>query len=113
MSNAQTRLDIADACSTVTGLTGYPKRPTSIKSGDCWPQWGGSDRATATAFEETWRVLVALPGDEETADEWADNYQADLIDALSPVLYIDRFEPAVIDMSGNSTPALLITGRSE
>jgi hypothetical protein len=113
MTNTQTRLDIAAACTTVTGLTGYPKRPLSIKPGDCWPQWGGSDRVQARAFEETWRVLIALPGDEVTADEWADTYQGDLINALSPVLYIDRIEPALIPMSGSDTPAVMITGRTE
>lgn len=113
MSNGDTRIAIAHALDGVTGVNGYPVRPKAFKAGDAWPQWGGSERADGRAFLETWRVLIVLPSDETTADTFADEKQAQLVNALSPIIYIDSFAPANLAGDGGDILALLITGRCE
>jgi hypothetical protein len=113
MSNADTRAAIAAAISTVDGLTGYVKRPTAMKPGDGWPQWRGAARADGFGFLETWAVLVVLPDNETTADEWADSHGYALATALEPVMFVESIAPATIPASGNDIYALMITGRTE
>lgn len=114
MSNAQTRLDIAAALSTVTGINGHPARPSALNEGDAWPQWGGSEYAGGHAYTNAWRVLVVLPqADDITADAFVDAHGAALVDALRPVMFVDSFVPAEIPAGSGVLYALLITGRSE
>lgn len=114
MSNADTRQDIADAMSTVDGITGHASRPSALNTGDAWPQWRGADRAGGHAFTNTWNVLVVLPSaDDVSADAFADEYGEALIDALRPVLYVDSFTPATTPSEAGDVYALLLTGRSE
>lgn len=108
-----TRDAIASAVSTVEGLTGYRRRPKAPKVGDAWPLWRGSERSDGWAFVQTWMVVVVLPGDEATADEWADQYGAPLFEALEPVMFVDKIEPAAIAASSTDMYALQITGRTE
>jgi hypothetical protein len=113
MSNADTREVIAEAVSTVDGLHGYVKRPTSSRPGDAWPQWSGAERADGALFVNAWRVYIVLPSDESAADEWADQYGDLLADALAPVMFVDAITPAAIPITGGELLALMITGRSE
>jgi hypothetical protein len=114
VNNADMRAALAAAVSSVDGLTGYPKRPDAVSAGDGWPRWRGATLGDERiAFTNTWVVVVALPGDEDTADEWADLYGPALFVALSPLLFIDAIEPALLPMSANDTYALQITGISE
>lgn len=113
MSNDATRAAIAAALSTVSGVTGYPRRPTVFKGGDGWPQWGGSERDAGQSWIETWRVLVILPSGEQSADVFADTHQFALINALRPVLFIDSFAPVNVPGEAGEFLALLIIGRCE
>jgi hypothetical protein len=113
VSNADTRLAIAAAVSTVTNHTGYARRPTVPKPGDAWPQWRGNERADGFAFVESWAVLIMLPSEEVSADEWADTYGEQLLAALEPVMFVDQLQPAVFKLSNNDAYALMITGRTE
>lgn len=113
MSNADTRQAIADALSTVTGVTGYPANPGTPTVGDGWPQWRGGV-PHAGALENTWNVLIVLPQDDETsADSFADSHGEALLEALRPHLFVDSIAPAEIPSGGGNLYALLITGRSE
>lgn len=114
MSNAQTRLDIAAALSSVAGVTGHTVRPSTLNEGDAWPQWRGSAHAGGHSYESTWAVLIVLPqADDVTADSFADSHGAALLDALRPVLFVDSIAPATIDTEPGQLYALLITGRAE
>lgn len=113
MTNAEMRTAIAAAVSTIDGLTGYTKRPDSINVGDVWPRWRGTARGDDRMFVNTWVVVVALPGDEDTADDWVDLYGPALFTALQPLLYITAFDPAVLPMTGTDSLALQITGTTE
>lgn len=113
MSNDTTRTALAAALSTVSGVTGYPRRPTTIRSGDAWPQWAGSQHDGGQGFVETWNVLIVLPPDEAGADTFADAKQALLIAALRSVMFVDSFAPATLATEAGDVYALLISGRSE
>jgi hypothetical protein len=114
MSNATKRTDIAAAVSTIDGLRGFAKQPTSPNTGDAWPQWSGGERADGAMFVNSWRVYVILPSDDTTADEWADLYGDLLAEALEPVMFVEAITPARLAVTGTGDLlALMITGRSE
>lgn len=112
MNNAQVRTAIAEAIGTVQPIRGYRVRPAVPRPGDAWPQWRGSERGDGF-FVNAWAVLIVLPPDEETADEWADLYGDALADALQPVFFVDSFAPSVMKLDNEDALALLITGRVE
>lgn len=112
MSNADTRQAIADALSTVSGVTGYPARPDALNEGDGWPQWRGAT-PQAYAFENTWAVLVILPAGEVSADAFADSHGEALVEALRPVMFVDQIAPATLDTEAGQMYALMLSGRSE
>lgn len=113
MSLVGDRAAIAAALTTAPDVTGYAYRPTTPRPGDAWPLLGALDRADGLAFYVTWRVLVFLPQDERAASEWIDAHQEALVDALEPVGYVDRIEPALVNASGTDQLALQITMRGE
>lgn len=116
MSNADVRQAIADAVSTVSGLTGYAQRPPSAREGDAWPQWRGGERAAGREFLQTWAVMLLLPQSQEVlADEWADRYGPDLVDALqgADALFVTRIDPATVRLETGDAYALMITGVRE
>lgn len=107
-----TRLEIATALGTVDTVTGSEFRPSVLRAGNAWAQIASHDRADGF-FAATWSIYVALPADERAASVWFDEHIQDLRDALAPVVYIDRDEPAVISTDAGDIFALLITARSE
>lgn len=114
MSNAETRQEIADALSAVSGISGHTSKPSAPNEGDAWPQWRGSERAGGRAFTQNWVVLIVLPQtDDITADAYADSHGQALLDALRPVMSVDSLNPATISTDAGDMYALLITGRSE
>lgn len=114
MSNADVRQEIADAVSTISGLTGYARRPAAAREGDAWPQWRGAERADGQAVLQTWVVLILLPqSNESLADEWADRYGPELMDALREALFVTRLDPATVRLENNDAYALMITGVRE
>jgi hypothetical protein len=113
MGNAEVRAQIAQEVSTVSGVTGYVHRPSAVKVGDAWPQWRGGERVDGMGFMETWVVYVVVPGDEDSADDYADTIGYPVLQALRPVLYADAIVPAQIQTSAGPMLALMITGRSE
>lgn len=113
MSLVGDRAAIAAALSGATGVTGYEYRPTTPRPGDAWPLLGAMERADGLSFYVTWRVLVLLPQNEQAASEWMDAHTEDLVDALEPLGFVDRLEPAVITANSADQYALQITMRSE
>jgi len=107
------RAEIVAALNGISGVAAYEFRPTTPRPGDAWPLLGPLERDEGRSFLITWRVFVFLPQDERAASIWIDAAFDDLIDALSPVVYVDRVEPFLIPTGGAEQFALLITSRSE
>lgn len=113
MSLAGKRQEFADALSTVDDVTGYPYRPGEPRPGDAWPRWGGNTIAEDNIqFTNGWQVIVYLPQDERAADEWIDEHDQALYDAIQPVAHIEGFAPANLSPAG-TVYGLLISTRSE
>ncbi len=114
MSNADTRVEIATALSTVAGINGHRVRPSTLNDGDAWPQWRGAI-PRAHAYLNTWAIMIVMPqSDDIAADQFADDHLADLLDALREVIFVDSIEPAVLNAGQQGDMyALMITGRSE
>lgn len=113
MSLESSRAEIANALSTVAGITGYQKRPNPPVEGDAWPLWSGSDRADGSAFLPTWSVRILVPQDEAAATDWWDDHRDAVLDALRPVLYVQRVAPAAIAASGSDLLIIEISGITE
>lgn len=107
-----TRQDIADALSTVTGITGSASRPTVVAEGAAWPQVASHDRDDGY-FMTTWSVYVVMPADDQAAADTYDSSIATLRAALHAVVYVDRDEPVLIPTESGDIFAILITARSE
>lgn len=115
MDLAGDRAALAAALSNAPGVTGYQFRPGTkqLQAGDAWPLLGVMDRGPGLVFEATWRVLVALPTGPKEASEWVDAHTEDIVDALTPVAFVDRIEPVTIPDGDTDRYALQFTVRSE
>lgn len=120
MSLAERRESLAEALSAVAGITGYPYRPSTPKSGDAWPVMGRAERVVADNFAVSWSVLVMLPQDERSANDFIESKSLEIIDSLEDTgaAFVDSFGPAFADIpsgSGNTsvTRVLELTTRSE
>jgi hypothetical protein len=106
------RDDLAAVLSTVDGVKGYPKAPAAWNTGDGWPLWSGANRwEDSGLFVDTWRIMIVLPSEEGAADAWIDAHLQALVDAISPVAFIDSMVPALAQASGNDIYRLQITVR--
>ncbi|MFC6156150.1 hypothetical protein [Kribbella jiaozuonensis] len=110
MSFLATRQALADAASTVPGVKGYTTKPNTVSPGDAWPLIGSIERGPAYAFQVTWRVLVILSGNEDTAIEQLDELTDPLFAAINPVAFVDR---ADLTKTDGDLFAISITCRSE
>lgn len=108
-----TRQAIAEALSTVDGVTGYAKRPTVLGEGVAWPLVQRLDRGPGQAFQTTWRVIVLLSGDELTAYDQLDEFAVTVPDALRAVLYVDSITPYAITTDAGDLFGFELTARSE
>lgn len=113
--NATTRTALAAALSTVDGVTGYERQPSTLKPGTAWPNWGGGNRDDESmGFLETWRITIVCPqGTTDAADAYVDSHGEQLIAALQTIMFVDSYAPARLDTEAGPMYALVITGRSE
>jgi hypothetical protein len=113
------KTDIAAAVSAVDGVTGYLYAPTVWKPGDAWAQWAGAEPGEqgryATTFTHTYRVIVVLPADRETADGFADDKMAGLVAAVAPYLTVSEIIYTKLPGEGTQAAynALAIIGETE
>jgi hypothetical protein len=114
MSNSATRQAIAAALSTLEGITGHAARPDVMSEGDGWPQWAGMEWYGGRAYTQKWNVLVVTPTlDDVTADHFVDERGTAIIQALQPIFFVDKAEPAKITTDAGDIYAVLFSGRSE
>jgi hypothetical protein len=102
------RAEIAEALSTVDGVTGHAYRPPAPSTGDAYPLVDSLTRAAGASFAVAWRVILILPADERAASDWLDAHVLDVADALSAVGYVTTASPVVIAIAGTDTYALEI-----
>lgn len=112
MSLTTKRQEFTAALSTVEGVQGYDYKPTTPRAGDAWPQWRGMSRSEEVQFTNAWVVVVYLPQDERSAEQWVEEHIAGLYDAINPVAFIDGFSAANLSQTGQQY-GLVISTRSE
>jgi hypothetical protein len=86
------RSELVTAINDVEGVTGYAKRPGAGRTGDAWPRWAGAERVDGGPFETTWQIRVLVPNDEIAQDAWISEHLDELIDAVTPVAYVESIE---------------------
>lgn len=110
---ATTRQTIADALTTIDGITGYAKRPEVLGEGVAWPLVQQLDRGPGQAFQTTWKVFVLLTGDEWTAYDQLDELAVSVPAALQEVLYVDQITPYAITSDAGEFFGFQLIARSE
>lgn len=109
MSNfSGVRQDIADALSTVNGITGYALRPKALKAGDAWPRLNSVERGPGQSLLASWVVSVILGSDEVLSVQRTDLWADPILDALRPVAFVTGFSPVVYSLDASDTFALEI-----
>lgn len=107
------RQSIADALSTVAGVTGYPKKPTAVKPGDAWPLIDVLTRGPGSAFQTTWRIAVTLSPDQVKAGDMLETVVPEVTQALHEVAYVDLARPLAIPTEAGDMFGCEIIARSE
>jgi hypothetical protein len=107
------RASIAEALSTVAGVTGYTDRPKATKPGDAWPLVDSLTRVIGDAFETRWRIAVTIANDVGTATDRFDELIPLVTQALKPVLYVDSARPITVPSEAGDLFGVEIIGRSE
>lgn len=96
------RQAIADALSSVPGLTGYTQEPATVSIGDAWPVYTATEWTTPCLTAVLYNVFVALPkGDLESTTEAMEATIAPVADALVSIACatVQRCEPAQLTVS--------------
>ncbi len=108
MSFLAARPLLAAALSEVPGVKGYAYRPRAARVGDAWPKWMGAVTHDAPgAFTQAWQIIILLPADDAGQEDWISARMDALIDALSPVVWVEQVTPGLSD----DAPALMLTCR--
>lgn len=115
MSVTDARVNLAAALSTVTGVTGYEFRPSTIKAGAAWPLLTELDRGPGVAFAGNWRVVLVLGGDEKNAQKKIDDLLPKVTAAIESqgAGFVSQARPALLQTSAGEMFAAEIITRSE
>lgn len=112
--SADVRQTLADAASTVEGVSVSPYFRQSTKPGDGMVRFDRAERdSTGHGFIDTWWVVVMLPKDTKSAEQWIEAKTPALIGALESHLIIIRFSPQQLALDTGTTPVLIFEGKRE
>jgi hypothetical protein len=114
MSLVGKRAEFKAALDGVPDVKGFTAEPSTPKTGNAWPVWGGGERDDESGLlGHTWSVGVVTPQDISAADAWIDGHLDAIVAALSPVAYVESVAPAQFGTDSNPVNGLLITTGSE
>lgn len=110
MSRQDDRQAIADAASTVDGITCSPNFVQSTRPGDAMVRFDHGEFPNPFAQVSTWQVAVVLPQDYAAAEQFIDERVSDLCVALAGEMTITRVTPAQLALSDATVPVVFIEG---
>jgi hypothetical protein len=116
MSFTDTRVLLATALDSVTGLVGHQFRPAVVKAGSAWPTMDIFNRGPGDAFSATWIVTVVLGGDEQAAANLLDDVFPELVDELESngIAYVEGGTgPTPYPIGGTTMHAVALRVTSE
>lgn len=97
------RTDLANAASTVEGITGHPFLVQSTTPGTVFIRLERIDYPNPFGGVAHWNVVLILPQDQATAEQYLEGNLDQLRDALAPHLAITSVVPTRLDIPGVGT----------
>lgn len=110
------RSEVAVAINAISAstLTGYQYRPRTTSNGDVWALLDSIEREQVSGqYEVTWKVVVVVPSDEQSAMECFATWADDITDALEDLAYIERIEPGLLPSEAGDMNCMFLTLRRE
>ena len=109
--NADDRIAISTAASTVEGINCTPYFRQSTKPGDAMVRLDRMDRdSSGFGFMAVWQVVVMLPQDLAAAEKYLDEKVAALVTAISEELVVTRVAPQQLALDTGLVPVVFIEG---
>jgi hypothetical protein len=110
MTFTDTRVLIATALDSVTGVVGHTFRPAVVKAGSAWPQLASVNRGPGDAFSTGWVITVALGGEERAAATFTDELWPELVDELESngICFVNEAVPALLPIAGTNMHVLQV-----
>ena len=113
MSNVDTRQALADAASSVEGVSCSPYFTQTTRAGDAMVRLDHVDYPNPFGGVVTWQVAVVLPQDTGLAERFTDSHVPALVAALGEQMVVQRVTPAQLALETGSLPVLFIEGIRE
>lgn len=115
MTPAEVRQLLADAASTVDGITCSPYFVQSAAAGSAMVRLDHIEFPDVFAGVRTWQIAVILPQDFAQAEKFLDEKVPELLAALGPrdPLQITRVTPAQLQLDTATVPVVFIEGLRE
>ena len=109
------RDDIAEAASTVPGVTVTPYLQQYTKAGRGYVRLAqkAPDARFSKLYVDTWEVVVPLGQDHADAERLLDRWSGPLLAALAPVLRVVTLTPVTITYDEAQVDGLVISGTRE
>lgn len=109
----ETREEISAAANAVAGVSCVPYHRQSPGAGDAAVRLGEIAYPDRLGGLVTWEVVVGLPQDVATAEQWIDDHKAALREALAPAMTVRRIYPARSTYDTTQTNVLVVEGTRE
>lgn len=114
MNEALIRARIADAASTVDGVTVSPWFNQTTKPGSGYVRFDRVAYPNKFGGTVTWQVFVILPPDLAQAEKWLSENITDLYEAINPEIAVQSIAPVQLALGDVGTvPAVVIQGQRE
>ena len=105
------RESLADAASTVDGISVTPYFRQSTKPGDGYVRLDRTNRdSTGFGFINVWQVLIILPGDLAGAEKFLEARVEALLEALNEEVIVISVTPQQLVLDTGTLPVVVIEG---
>lgn len=113
MTFQEDRVALADAASTVEGITCSPNFVQTTKPGDAMVRLDRIEYPNRLAGWATWHIAVVLPQDYAAAEDFLDTNVPELVLALGEEMAVNRVTPAQLALDTGTIPVVFIEGTRE
>lgn len=108
------RQELADAASSVAGITAHPYYVQGTEAGHAYVRLERTDYPNPFGGVRKWNVVVLLPQDMAAAEHFLEDKQPALYAALKDHMAISEAVPQRLNITGiGDLPALFINGHRE
>lgn len=112
--SAEVRAALADAASTVGGLTGHPYFVQVTEPGNVLIRLERIEYPNPFGGVAHWNAVLVLPQDSAEAEKYIESHVPGLLDALKPHLSVTSVVPQRLDITGVGViPVVFVNGHRE